>query len=181
MHKLHADLRSQGFAIAKDSVHALEDHLEASFLLRLVPLASESLRQRQSNPRKVYPIDPGLIGLFDRRGQRQLGQRLETVVALELLRRGCELGYGLTADRQELDFVARHGDGTVQLVQVCADPNDPVTLARELRPLAAAMKLYGATAVDLVVLHPPSSLVDLPVGVRLRPAVEWLLDGGAAL
>ena len=176
VHKLHGDLRSQGFAIAKDSVHALVDHLEASFLLRLVPLASESLRQRQSNPRKVYPIDPGLIGLFDRRGQRQLGQRLETVVALELLRRGCELGYGLTADRQELDFVARHGDGSVQLVQVCADPGDPVTLERELRPLAEAMERYGATAVDLVVLVPPSGPLDLPAGVRLRPAAEWLLN-----
>ena len=176
VHKLHGDLRSQGFAIAKDSVHALVDHLEASFLLRLVPLASESLRQRQSNPRKVYPIEPGLIGLFDRRGQRQLGQRLETVVALELLRRGCELGYGLTADRQELDFVARHGDGSVQLVQVCADPGDPVTLERELRPLAEAMERYGATAVDLVVLVPPSGPLDLPAGVRLWPAAEWLLN-----
>jgi len=46
--------------------------------------------------------------------------------------------------------------------------------------LAAAMQLYGAAAVDLVVLHPPSGPVDLPAGVRLRPALEWLLDGGAA-
>jgi predicted AAA+ superfamily ATPase len=98
------------------------------------------------------------------------------VVALELLRRGCELGYGLTADRQELDFVARHGDGSVQLVQVCADPGDPVTLERELRPLAEAMERYGATAVDLVVLVPPSGPLDLPAGVRLRPAAEWLLN-----
>jgi len=34
---------------------------------------------------------------------------------LELLRRVCDLGYGLTADRQELDFVARQGDDTARL------------------------------------------------------------------
>jgi predicted AAA+ superfamily ATPase len=84
--------------------------------MRTLPIASESVRQRQSNPRKLYPIDPGLIGLFDRRGQRQLGQRLETVVALELWRRGYELAYGLTPEREAVDFVARRPDGTVLLV-----------------------------------------------------------------
>lgn len=42
VHRLHADLRSQGFAIGKDTVHALIDHLEAAYLLRTVPIASES-------------------------------------------------------------------------------------------------------------------------------------------
>jgi predicted AAA+ superfamily ATPase len=178
VHRLHADLRSQGFAIAKDTVHALIDHLEAAYLLRSVPIASESVRQRQSNPRKVYPIDPGLIDLFDRRGQRQLGQRLETVVALELWRRGCSLSYGLTPDREEVDFVARGPDGAVRLVQVCVDLQDPATCARELRPLQSLREASGTTHLDLVVLDPPNRRLDLPAGVRLIPALEWLLELG---
>lgn len=177
VHRLHADLRSQGFAIAKDTVHALIDHLEAAYLLRSVPMASESVRQRQSNPRKIYPIDPGLIDLFDRRGQRQQGQRLETLVALELCRRGCSLGYGLTADREEVDFVARRADGSLQLVQVCVDLQDPDTCVRELRPLESMRRTCAAERVDLVVLHPPTGRLELPSGVRLIPAVEWLLEG----
>jgi predicted AAA+ superfamily ATPase len=176
VHKLHADLRSQGFAIAKDTVHSLIDHLEAAYLLRSLPIASESVRQRQSNPRKVVPIDPGLIDLFDRRGQRQLGQRLETVVALELWRRGCSLSYGLTTEREKVDFVARRPDGSVGLVQVCADLQDPATWARELRPLENVHQATGAERVDLVVLDPPLRRLDLPAGVRLIPAVEWLLE-----
>jgi len=178
VHRLHADLRSQGFAIAKDTVHALIDHLEAAYLLRSVPIASESVRQRQSNPRKVYPIDPGLIDLFDRRGQRQLGQRLETVVALELWRRGCSPSYGLTSAREEVDFVARGPDGAVRLVQVCVDLQDPATCARELRPLQSLREASGATHLDLVVLDPPNRRLDLPAGVRLIPALEWLLELG---
>lgn len=134
VHKLHGDLRSQGFTIAKDTVHALIDHLEAAYLMRTLPIASESIRQRQSNPCKLYPIDPGLIGLFDRRGQQQLGQRLETVVALELLRRGYSLSYGLTTEREEVDFVARSPSGESVLVQVCADLQDQTNRQREIRP-----------------------------------------------
>ena len=176
--KLHGALRSQGFAISKGTVHALIAHLEAAYLLLTVPIASESIRQRQSNPRKLYPIDPGLIGLFDRRGQRQLGQRLETVVALELLRRGCSLSYGLTSEREEVDFVARSAAGEVRLVQVCVDLLDPGTLQRELRPLPAMASRTGALQTDLVVLHPPHRPIPLPEGVRLIPAVDWLLEGG---
>lgn len=176
VHKLHADLRSQGFAIGKDSVHGLIDHLEAAYLMRTLPIASESVRQRQSNPRKLYPIDPGLIGLFDRRGQRQLGQRLETVVALELWRRGDELAYGLTPEREEVDFVARRPDGTVLLVQVCLDLNDAETLEREIRPLPALLSTTGAVRADLVVLQPPHGAIELPPGVRLVPALTWLLE-----
>jgi hypothetical protein len=83
------------------------------------------VRQRQSNPRKVYPIDPGLIDLFDRRGQRQLGQWLETVVALELWRRGCSLSYALTPEREEVDFVAREPDGSRHLCAGAAPAGKP--------------------------------------------------------
>jgi predicted AAA+ superfamily ATPase len=179
VHKLHGDLRSQGFTIAKDTVHALVDHLEAAYLLRTLPVASESVRQRQSNPRKLYPIDPGLIGLFDRRGQRQLGQRLETVVALELLRRGYSLGYGLSREREEVDFVARSHAGDGLLVQVCVDLQDPIICQRELRPLAPLLASGAAIRADLVVLTPPRSSPPLPPGVRLIPALDWLLEAPA--
>ena len=36
----------------------------------------------------------------------------------------------------------------------------------------------GATRLDLVVLNPPHGLLELPAGVRLIPAVEWLLEVG---
>ena len=176
VHKLHGDLRSQGYAIAKESVHALIEHLEAAYLLRTVPIASESVRQRQSNPRKLYPIDPGFIGLFDRRGQRQLGQRLETVVALELIRRGYSLGYGLSSTREEVDFVARSPAGDEHLVQVCVDLQDTDTANRELRPLEAMLASTGAERADLVVLNQPARPMDLPERTRLISAVDWLLE-----
>lgn len=176
VHKLHGDLRSQGFTIAKDTVHGLIEHLEAASLLRTVPLASESVRQRQSNPRKLYPIDPGLIGLFDKRGQQQLGQRLETVVALELLRRGNSIGYGLTPQREEVDFVAHAPSGERRLVQVCVDLQEQATREREIRPLVPLLASGATARADLVVLNSAAAPLDLPVGVRVIPALDWLLE-----
>ena len=43
--------------VAKDAVHAMLDHLMDAFLISAVPLATESERQRNSNPRKLYPAD----------------------------------------------------------------------------------------------------------------------------
>ncbi len=46
-----------------------------------------------SLPRKVYPIDPGLLSLDGLEGRSNRGHALETVVLLELQRRGAEVGY----------------------------------------------------------------------------------------
>ncbi|MFM7549911.1 MAG: hypothetical protein ACKO8I_13800 [Cyanobacteriota bacterium] len=59
VHKLHGDARSQGFAIAKDSVHALVDHLEASFPLRLVPWVARIAAGRAPRPLGSWPHPPG--------------------------------------------------------------------------------------------------------------------------
>ena len=71
VHKFHRDLRSQGIAVAKDTLHAFVAHLEDAFLVRTVSIATESERRRMANPRKVYPIDPGLIAVFDRSVRRR--------------------------------------------------------------------------------------------------------------
>jgi hypothetical protein len=104
--KFYADLRSQGIPVAKDTLHAYLNHLEDAFLIRTVPLAAGSERRRMVNPRKVYPVDSGLIAVFDRAGRANEGHGLETVVALELERRGLELGYVRTRDGLEVDFLA---------------------------------------------------------------------------
>lgn len=43
-----------------------------------------------------------------------------------------------TGDVLEVDFLARYPAGGEKLIQVCADPSNPETIARELRALASA-------------------------------------------
>lgn len=177
VHRLHLDLRAQGLGVGKDAVHAMLGHLLDAFLLSAVPLATESERRRNSNPRKVYPADPGLIKAFDASGRTNRGHALETVVLNELERRGAEVGYVRTADGFEVDFLARAPAGGEELLQVCADVTDAQTLSRELRALEAAGKEHRRAERRILV----AGQNDLPrsgePGVTIQPAYEWLLAG----
>ena len=151
-HRLFQDLKSQGHAVGKDAVHAMLGHLQDAFLLSAVPLATESERQRNSNPRKIYPADPGLIRAFDASGRANTGHALETAVLLELERRGAEVGYLKTADGLEVDFLARHPSAGEEAIQVCSDPADESTRTRELRALTAIAGEHPRAKRRLLVL-----------------------------
>jgi predicted AAA+ superfamily ATPase len=174
-HRLHQDLKAQGHGVAKDAVHAMLGYLLDAFLLSAVPLATDSERKRNSNPRKLYPADPGLIKAFDAGGRANLGHALETVVLNELERRGAEVGYVKTGDRLEVDFLARHRAAGEELVQVCADLSAPGTLSRELRALMAAEKEHPRAVRRLLVLDRDALARVSAPGVEAQPAYEWLL------
>ena len=174
INKFHNDLRSQGVGIGKDTLHEYLDHLEDSFLLRTVHIAADSIRRRQVNPRKVYPVDTGLIALFNRSGKAQTGHALETAVLHELERRGAEVAYVKTASGCEVDFHARMADGTERLVQVSADIDNPSTLERELRALTASAEAFPHATLHLITLARPAGRPDIPGNIEIFEASDWL-------
>ena len=174
VNKFYGDLKSQGIAVAKDTLHTYLGHLEDAFLVRLVSIATESERRRMVNPRKVYPIDPGLIPIFDRSGKANLGHTLETCILLELDRRGAEVSYVHTAGAREVDFLARYPTGNEELIQVCASLDDPDTRERELRALAEAAAHYPRATLHLIALDIPANM-DMPAAIKLHSAIDWLL------
>jgi predicted AAA+ superfamily ATPase len=175
--KVYDNLRSQGVPVAKDTLHAYLPHLEDAFLVRTLPIATDSERRRQVNPRKAYPIDPGLIQVFDRSGKANVGHALETAVLLQLERRGCETAYVRTEEGYEVDFLARAPEGDTHLIQICAAVDDAETLDREVRALRAAGAVYPRAAQVLVTLAPPPPTRALPTSIKVRTAAAWLLGG----
>ena len=173
--KFHAVLRSQGLPVARDTLHEYLAYLEDCYLVRVVWMESVSERQRMVNPRKVYPVDTGLIPVFDRSGRANVGHALETAVLIELERRRCEVTYVRTPEGYEVDFLARDATGGTELIQVCADASDPATAARELRALASAGEQFPRAKKRLIVLTGDTVPWEPPAGVEVRPAAEWLL------
>jgi len=173
--KFHATLKSQGVAISRDTLHQLLGYLEDCFLVRIVWLETASERQRMVNPRKVYPVDAGLIPQFDLTGRANLGHALETAVLIELERRRCTVSYVRTTGGHEVDFLARQPDGKTHLVQVCADASYPDTAERELRALGATGKQYPKADRLLLTLTRDSMPAAVPSGVKVQPAYEWML------
>lgn len=175
VHRLHQDLRAQGHGVAKDAVHAMLAHLMDAFLLSAVPLATESERRRNSNPRKLYPLDPGLVGAFDVSGRPNLGQALETVVLNELERRKAQVAYVRTEEGFEVDFHVRYPAGGDELVQVCADPTADSTIERELRALESAAGDYPRAKRRLLVLDRDQARRIAAPGLSVQATCEWLL------
>jgi hypothetical protein len=175
VHRLTQDLKSQGHGVARDAVNAMLGHLVDAFLLSAVPLATDSERKRNSNPRKIHPADPGLILAFDASGRANLGHALETAVLNELERRRTEVGYVKTIGGLEVDFLARHASAGEELIQVCADVSSPETLSRELRALVAAAKEHPRATRRLLVLDRDGLTQVEASGVEVQPAYEWLL------
>jgi hypothetical protein len=176
VNKFYNDTRSQGLQISKDTLHEYFSFLEDAFLIRIVSIDSKSERRRMVNPRKVYPIDSGLIPIYDRTGQSGLGHALETCLMIEIERRGAEIAYVRTPAGFEVDFRVVYPGGREELVQVCADLDDPAVRNREIRALQDAGSEYPRAGRTIVALH-PESVRDLPEGIRICSAPEWLLGG----
>lgn len=175
--KKHYDtLRSQGVSVGKDTLHEYLAHLEDAFLVRTVAMHSASERQRMVNPRKAYPVDPGLIALFERSGRMHQGRALETAILLELERRAFEVAYVRTSDGFEVDFLAQRAGDAPLLIQACLESEGDETWTRELRALDAAAAAHPDARPYLITLDavPPSR--PLPDRLTWVPAARWLLE-----
>ena len=175
--KKHYDtLRSQGVSVGKDTLHDYLAHLEDAFLVRTVAMHSASERQRMVNPRKAYPVDPGLIALFERSGRTHQGRALETAVLLELERRGFDVAYVRTAEGFEVDFLAHRAGEVPLLVQVCLESEGNETWERELRALEAASVTHSEARPFLVTLDAIPPRRKMPTRLIWAPAARWLLE-----
>lgn len=168
-------LRSQGVSVSKDLLHQMLAHLEDAFLVLTVPIWTTSERQRQSNPRKVYPIDPGLAMAYNRSSKANRGALLETVVAVELVRRGWQFGYLTTKSGLEVDFLATDWDHQTWLIQVCSETSDEEVLHREIRALEEATHQYPQAQCLLLTLTDTPQLDT----IQVKPVWRWLLEGDA--
>lgn len=83
--------------------------------------------------------------------------------------------YVRTQDGHEADFLARGPGGEQELIQVCSDASEPATANRELRALMAAGEMYPSARQRLLTLARDSAPSEVPPGVVVQPACEWML------
>ena len=140
VNKFYNDVKSQGYHIGKDILYDYADHIEDAYLAFSIPLYDKSLRKTQTNPKKLYAIDSGMIRALTLDFENDLGRLFENIIFLDLQRLGCKTNYYLTSERYEVDFLAQTPRGQKKLFQVAWDVQDPTTLAREQRALEAGKK-----------------------------------------
>jgi predicted AAA+ superfamily ATPase len=174
--KFYNALRSQGVSVGKDTLHDYLAHLQDAFLVRVLDMHSTSERQRMVNPRRPYPIDLGLIPLYERPGREHRGRALETAVLLELERREYEVTWLRVGEDLEVDFFATRPGDPPLLVQVSMDTTRDETWEREVRSLEAAAREHPDAEALLVTQDPTPPQRALPGSLRWMAAAEWLLS-----
>lgn len=172
--RFHKILQAQKIPCSVAGLLEIFSHLEDAFLVHGLRIEGGSERKRQVNPLKVYPVDSGLIPVFDRTGRENLGHALENVIMIELLRRGAEVTWVRTPAGFEVDFCVRHPDQTVELIQVCAFPDTAEVLSREVRALVDARTDFPKARTTLITLNPVREN-KLPDEIQTISAWEWLL------
>lgn len=143
INKFYNDIKNQGFRVGKDTLYSYLGYLEDAFLVFAVPIFTESLRQMQTTPKKIYAIDNGLICANTFNMSDNFGKLLENQVYLDLRRAGKKIFYYQTSDGYEIDFVTQDKRGHYEIIQAVWDSTDPVTLAREERALRQAESELG--------------------------------------
>ncbi|MBI4356336.1 MAG: ATP-binding protein [Gammaproteobacteria bacterium] len=143
VNKFHKNIKSQGLPSGKNTVYDYLEYIEDAYIAFKVPLYSESLRKVQSNPKKIYAVDTGLVHAYTFSLNHNIGHLFENLIYLDLRRQGGEIYYYLTEERYEIDFLVRTPQGVLKLLQVVYDPSDKKTLEREMRALEKAEQELG--------------------------------------
>lgn len=117
---------------------------------------------------KYYAVDPALRRALLGQKRPNMGSRLESIVYLELKRRGYEVYVG-TLGAKEVDFVAIH-DGRKEYYQVSLTVQDSKTYEREIAPFLEIRDNYA----KILLTQDPGNYDDN--GISQKNVIDWLLE-----
>jgi len=176
VNKFYNDLRSQGLACGKNTLHDYFEYLNDAYLIYPVSIHSRSERTRRVNPRKVYVIDTGLANAFLHRPQSDWGRLLENFVFMELRRKGLTIEYYRTENGLEVDFITTDHCDAQTLYQASLELRDEQTRKREVRALTTAMQETGIQRATIVSLDTEEQIETDAGVIDIVPAWLWALQ-----
>lgn len=138
VNKLFNRMKSQGLSIGKNSLYEYLSYFEDAYAIFSVPIFDVSEQVRQTNPKKIYAVDPGLISAYSIKPDFESASHLENAVFCTLRRKYKEIFYYRTKNRREVDFVVMSTKGDYQIYQVCHDFSHPETREREIEAIKIA-------------------------------------------
>lgn len=138
--------------VSKNLVYEYFSYLEDVGFVFPVKKFSFSERESQRSTSKLYVVDNGFPTIY---GLKDVGYRMENVVAIELLRRkyyfdpAIDIYYWHDRSQREVDFVVARGFEVRELIQVCYDFDYNVR-KRELTSLSKAARELRCNQLTVV-------------------------------
>lgn len=103
------------------------------------------------------------------------GDDLETIVYLELLRRGYKVYYYKNSSNQEIDFLLEFENKIVELIQVTKSIENETTKKRELDPFAKTIEELKLGDVKCTIISEDKSKT-IDDNISLINILEWLIE-----
>lgn len=182
INRLTGYLKALGYRVPKSAVASYLNWFEDAFFLFTVRIFDASLARANANPKKIYCVDHSLVASISSGILVNTGHLLENLVFTALRRATSEIFYYKSRAGREVDFVARLGDGSRLLVQVCESLADSRTKQREVAALRDAMGELNLGTSVLVTRGGPAGpgeenriAVDTGV-IEVTAAWRFLLD-----
>jgi hypothetical protein len=124
------------------------------------------------NSRKVYAVDNSIPNRLGFRFTENRGRLLENAVFMELKRKGCEVYY--FSGKNECDFLIKENLRVTEAIQVVYELNAE-NMKREIDGLSEAMHTFDIPKGTLIVFDAHHYRTELPRGVSVISAGEWIL------
>ena len=144
------------------------DMLEKAYIIYPVKRYDIKGKEQLKNLAKYYVVDTGIRNMLLGYSDGDFGHVLETVVYLELLRRGYQVFIGKWYE-SEVDFIAVKQDEK-KYYQVCLSLMDEKVKERELAPLKAIPDNY-----EKVILSMDKTYITDYEGIRFENIIDFLL------
>jgi len=166
------------FKISYDMAKSYVEYLCRAYMIFEVNKFDYSLKKQSVNDKKYYSIDTGLSNMLRVPNLQTRGSDIESIVFIELLRRGYKVYYYKTANNLEIDFLVQEGQNIVMLIQVTKSLKDEKTKKRELQPFAIAKKELNLKDVETIVIYEENceDITCNGMDIKVIKLIDWLLD-----
>ena len=162
------------FKISFDMASDYVEYLKNAYMIYEVKKFDYSLKKQNLNDRKYYGADLGLANLYRVGNLQYRGDDLETIVYLELLRRGYKIYYYKTSSNQEIDFLLELDNKIVELIQVTKSIDNETTKKREIDPFSKPVEELQLTDMKCTIISEDKSKKIDDV-VNMVNILEWLI------
>lgn len=181
INKVYRHFQSLGLQVSKNSLYEWLNYIEDAYCLFAIGNFDLSERKSSLKPKKIYPVDTGLVTAFAIHPETKLGASLETLVFRYLREFTHQIYYYTTNQGWEVDFFIQSIEGKSSLIQVTLSMKEEETRKREVRALTYAMDELQLTK-GLVVTLEEEEEFSLPQGtIRVIPVWKFLLFGRSFL
>lgn len=166
------------FHVSYDMANAYLEYLIKAYMLFEIPKFDYSLKKQNANDKKYYSVDLGLSNIMRVPNLQTRGDDLETIIFLELLRRGYKVYYYKTSNGLECDFIIEKENRITGLIQVTSSLKDEKTKKRELRSFSKTIEELQLKEVEVIVIHENSTktIIYDDLEIRTINIKEWLIN-----